>query len=348
MLKKGYLLTDIHFGKKSNSSIHNQDCLDYLTWFCKQFKNDKSEGKYIAFLGDWHESRTSIDVSTLDYSYKGAKMLNDIGVPVYFIVGNHDLGTRDSRTLYSTIPFNEFSNFILVNDKPIVVDEIYGKSMFCPFLMQDEYDMLNDYSDIPVWFGHFEFNGFVLTGLTHKMEHGSDQNNFKSPNHILSGHYHRRQSIGNKHYIGNTFPMDFGDANLHERGLAIYDHVNSNLSYIDWLDCPKYIKCKLSDLLDDKVDLLDNSYVKVDVDIVVSYEEIKIIQDEYNKKYNLRTLHLDENLKYIDGSMEELDESFEIENKSTNELILGMLEEVDGNKFDTTLLIKLYKESLNG
>ena len=43
LFKKAACLTDIHFGLKSNSSVHNQDCEDFVDWFIKTAKeNDLS------------------------------------------------------------------------------------------------------------------------------------------------------------------------------------------------------------------------------------------------------------------------------------------------------------------
>jgi hypothetical protein len=36
------LLTDIHFGKKNNSAIHNQDCVDFIEWFEEQVLSDRN------------------------------------------------------------------------------------------------------------------------------------------------------------------------------------------------------------------------------------------------------------------------------------------------------------------
>ena len=64
MLKKGIYCTDIHFGKKANSDTHNQDCLDYLDWFCEKAIEVKAD--YVAFLGDWNENRSALNISTLN------------------------------------------------------------------------------------------------------------------------------------------------------------------------------------------------------------------------------------------------------------------------------------------
>ena len=40
MLKKAAVCTDIHFGKKTNSKVHNEDCIRFLEWFRDQVKKD--------------------------------------------------------------------------------------------------------------------------------------------------------------------------------------------------------------------------------------------------------------------------------------------------------------------
>lgn len=346
-LKRGYFLTDIHLGKKSNSPIHNQDCLDYLTWFCEQFRNDP-DADYVAFLGDWHESRTAIDVSTLDYSYRGAKMLNDLGVPVFFVVGNHDMGKRHSRELYSTIPFHEFENFQLIHDKPLKVSSthIKGGALFVPYLTKDEYPTLSQYTDVPLWAGHFEFKGFVLTGYSITLKEGPDAGEFKDVGTILSGHFHRRQIKNNTIYIGNTFPMDFGDANDHERGLAIYDHDTQETSFIDWPDGPRYIKCTLGQILDDEIALTDHCYLDIEIDIPINYQQLSALEEQFRKAYNIRSLNLDETSKFIEENSELVqDVDDESDGMTTNDLIVTMLGEADEKKFDTSLLIELYRKA---
>jgi len=38
LFKKVACFTDIHFGLKSGSRTHNQDCEDFVTWFCETAK----------------------------------------------------------------------------------------------------------------------------------------------------------------------------------------------------------------------------------------------------------------------------------------------------------------------
>lgn len=348
-LKKGAFLTDIHFGKKSNSPVHNQDCINYIDWFCEQVKADPTID-YIGFLGDWNENRSSISISTLNYSHEGASKLNALGLPVFFVVGNHDLFHRNSREVHSIVTFQEYSNFVII-EEPQVIDQIHGGALFSPFLFHDEYPDMTKYLHIPFWAGHFEFQGFVITGYNVKMPTGPVGTDFTGPKHILSGHFHKRQTQDNIHYIGNTFPMDFGDAGDFNRGLAIYDNVANKLSYIDWPDCPKYIKTKLSTLLDGDAEMHPNARVKCLVDIQITFEESMAIRQTFIDQFSLREFTLEESTE-LDDVLTNTEVSSEVTDvilddngklASVDELVIQMLQDIKSDKIDNTLLIEQYK-----
>jgi predicted MPP superfamily phosphohydrolase len=161
-LKKGAFFTDIHFGKKANSNLHNEDCRRFINWFCEQVRKDP-DIDYVGFLGDWNENRSALNVATLNHSYQGAKMLDHLGLPIFFVIGNHDLYHRHTRDIHSVVPFNEFRNFTII-EEPTIIDKIEGRALFCPFLFHEEYPQLTKYLNIPFWAGHFEFKGYVVTG----------------------------------------------------------------------------------------------------------------------------------------------------------------------------------------
>lgn len=344
-LKKGALFTDIHFGKKANSITHNEDCLQFIDFFCDQV-NQRDDIDYLAFLGDWHESRSSINISTLKYSYEGAKKLNDLGLPLFFIVGNHDLYYRHSREIHSLDWLNEFENIIVI-DQPIVVDQIEGSVLFSPYIFQSEYDHINEtgcYDNIPVWMGHFEFKGFVVTGYNILMPTGPEVSDYNGPTHILSGHFHKRQQQNNIIYIGNTFPMDFGDAGDIQRGMCLYDNTTNDLQYIDWPECPKYIKTTLTKLMNDETSLYKHARVKCICDKPIDFEESKVLEESFTEQYELREFVLEENddvSKTLTETEAEVD--FEDENLATvNDLVIEMLTQIESEKVDQQLLINCY------
>jgi len=342
-LKRGGFCTDIHFGRKSNSSQHNQDCLDFIDWFCERVKEEKCD--YVAFLGDWNENRSALNIATLNYSYKGAKKLNDLGVPVYFVVGNHDLYHRYSREVHSVLPFVEFDNFIVV-DHPYVEDKIHNKALFVPYMFHEEYPSLVEYSNIPFWAGHFEFKGFEVTGYGMIMPTGPDPKDFKGPNHIVSGHFHKRQAEGNVVYMGNCFPMDFGDAGDFNRGMMVYDHVKDDMRFLDWKECPKYIKTTLSALIDGNVPLYPNARVKCIVDIPLSFEESTIIRKKYTDDHGLREFVMEESAQ-LQQALSDTETTIDWDNEelsSVNELVVQMLNNIESDQINNDMLVSIYQE----
>lgn len=345
-LTRGAYATDIHFGKKANSEVHNKDCINYIDWFCEQVQKQNCD--YIAFLGDWNENRNALNVGTLNYSYQGAKKLNDLNIPVYFCIGNHDLYHRHTREIHSVIPFTEFSNFHII-DQPTIVKNIGDNILFCPYIFHDEYPALQKFSKIPIWAGHFEFKGFVITGYNIEMLTGPDLTDFKGPSHIFSGHFHRRQSREHVHYIGNTFPMDFGDAGDTNRGMMVFDHITNTFSYTDWDNCPKYIKTKLTDILDKSVTIYPESRIKCVVDVPISFEESTYLRQEFIEKYNLREFSMEES-KEIITALTETQTNIDINDvklDSVDELVTQMLNDIKSEHIDNNLLINIYRSIKN-
>ena len=101
------MFTDIHWGARNNSLMHNTDNADYIEWFISKVKQENSS--HIFFLGDWFENRNSINVLTLQMSYESLKKLNSLNIPIFLMIGNHDLYGRHNRDVHSIYQFGELS-----------------------------------------------------------------------------------------------------------------------------------------------------------------------------------------------------------------------------------------------
>lgn len=338
-LKRAAMFTDIHFGRKNNSDVHNQDCTNFVKWFVSQCV--KHEADHIVFLGDWFEERDSINSVTTTYAMDCATLLNSLDIPVFFIVGNHDLYYRDNRDVYASYIYSSLENFVLI-DQPLVTQDTLVPTMYAPFLFEEEYGSLSKYFDIPIWMGHFEFKGFILTGDTFRKDTGPDPDNFSSPDHIFSGHFHKRQAAKNVSYIGNAFPMDYGDINDNARGMAIFDYESSEIQYIDWEDCPKYMRVTLSEVLADPTILDKNARVKCIADSDITYSENSEIKQRLIAEMGLREFIIEENMTVTvtDGELSEE----ELATENTSSLVVTLLGRVDSPRIDTDTLISMYKE----
>lgn len=345
-LMKSACFTDLHLGKKANSQQHNQDCLDFIDWFIEQVHNE-GDVDHIIFGGDWHENRSSLNISTLNASYEAARRINDIGLPVFFLVGNHDLYHRHSREIHSVKHLAEFDNFHVIDE--ITIADSIGENgvLFVPYIFHDEYPQLVKYLDIPFWFGHFEFQGFEVTGHGMIMPTGPNPDDFQGPQHIVSGHFHKRQAHQNIVYMGNTFPMDFGDAGDHNRGMMFYDHNTDEMRFRDWPDCPKYVKTTLTDILDNTVTLYPNSRVKCIVDVPISFEESTSLRQNFIEKHNLREFTLEESHE-LRQALSETETGIDWESSdqlaSVDEVVQQMLKEIETDQLDNEKLVSIYND----
>jgi DNA repair exonuclease SbcCD nuclease subunit len=342
------MFTDIHWGKKQNSDSHNINCLNFIKFVASYIKKHPNiQG--VVFLGDWFEARNAVNIATMNFAYQGAKILNDLNIPIYFIVGNHDLYTRVHRDIHSVIMYSEFSNFVLVSE-PMVLPKAgeYG-ALLCPFLFPHEYAEMHQYNDIPVFLGHFEFQGFVVTGQSVVMAEGPSHKLFKKQKRIFSGHFHKRQEKDNIVYIGNTFPMEYGDANDNNRGFAIYNFKSDKLKFVNWTQGPQYIRINLSDLLKEGASIPEHSYVKCIVDMELNYEEYSKLRKLFTTQFKLKEFIIEEMPTTVYITEEDVDESEinteapEITSHDTEEIIVSSLMSVSSPTINTGRLVAIYR-----
>ena len=99
MFKKAAVFTDIHFGLKSNSKVHNDDCEEFIDWYIEQAKENGCETGI--FCGDWHHNRNSLNITTMDATIRSLEKLGKAFEKFYFFPGNHDLYYKDKRDINS-------------------------------------------------------------------------------------------------------------------------------------------------------------------------------------------------------------------------------------------------------
>lgn len=342
-LKIGAAFTDLHLGRKNNSVVHNEDCLDFVRFFIEETKANKAD--HIIFMGDWFETRDSISGRTLDYSHRAMTMLSEAfpDFPIFFIIGNHDLVYKNNRSTFNTRIFEPFENVIIVNE-PIEYMISDKKVLFCPYLFPEEYtDALMKINKYDVVYGHFEFRGFVVTGDTKVLDHGPDHTEASKCKKIFTGHFHKRQQKNNVHYIGNTFPMDFSDANDRERGMMIYTYDTDDVNYINWDNSPTYIRCSLSELMEaPDTYLRPKATVSCESDVDITYDEVLELREALVNSYGLRELNIFEPPEAYETS-EDIDEE-DLDHESVSDIVSALLHKVVSDSIDPEKLIQLYND----
>lgn len=341
-IKKLAMFTDIHFGARNNSDQHNLDNLDYIEWFIEKVKEEKPS--HIAFLGDFFENRNAINVRTMDRAALCCRKLNALGIPIIWIVGNHDLYHRHDRSIFSTEIFGELDNFLMVSEPT----RISSSWFVSPYLFRSEYaDLVGEINSSKYVLGHFEFRGFVVTGDSRVMDHGPDADDFVGPKYIFTGHFHKRQFNKNICYIGNVFPTNFGDAGDAERGCCIFDVENDEVYFHDWEKAPLFFKTKLSRVIDGEIDFPPQSRVRCLLDVDIGYTEVQALRDEMVKSLGLREFSVEEDLAL---RKEMIAEGLELENdldlSSLDNTVRQLINEgvKTSATIDPKVLIELYEE----
>ena len=333
LFKKAALITDIHFGLKSNSTLHNEDCLNFVKWATTKAKEEGCETAF--FLGDWHNNRASINILTLGYSLQALEHLNANFSTVYFIPGNHDLYYRDKRDVQSVEWAKHLPNVQICNDWFSA-----GDVVIAPWLCGDDHKRITKLRG-KYMFGHFELPGYLMNAMVAMPEHGELRGEaFGNFDHVFTGHFHKRQTQRNITYIGNCFPHNYADAGDDERGLTILEWGKEPV-YHAWPDQPRYRVFNLSDVLNHTEAMLQpGMHVRVNLDVDISYEEATFIKETFTNTYGLREITL------IPAKVTELTEyqiQGNIEFESVDQIVYSQLTTIDSQQYDPNLLLELYR-----
>jgi len=333
LFKKAAVCTDIHFGLKSNSQTHNDDCLNFIRWFIETAKAEGCETCF--FTGDWHNNRAAINIVTLNYSLRALEMLNDAFDVVYFIPGNHDLYYRDKRDIQSVEWARHLPNVRIVNDW---FSE--GDVVIAPWLVGDDHKRVKKLQG-KYCFGHLELPHFFMNAMVQMPDTGEIKADaFQGFERVFSGHFHKRQERGNIVYLGNCFPHNYADAGDDARGMMTIEW-GKEPEYKTWPGQPMYRVYNLSDVLKTpETLLLPNMHCRVNLDIDITYEEATFIKETFVGTYNLRELTLLP-VKNMDIGQDIILGNIQFESIDT--IVTNNLTNINSDHYDPNLLLDIYR-----
>lgn len=331
MFKKVACFTDLHLGLKSNSVQHNQDCEEFVDWFIAEAKKEGCDTGI--FLGDYHHNRNSLNVTTLQYSVRCLEKLGKAFDNFYFFPGNHDLYYKDKRDVHSIEWGVHIPGVTIVREITTI-----GDTTLVPWLVGDEWRKMEKLKSRYV-FGHFELPLFMMNAMVSMPDHGELQaDHFKNPEYVFSGHFHKRQSKKNIVYIGNAFPHNYADAWDDDRGMMILEHGKEPVFKV-WDDAPKFKTVKLSQLLNDTDALIKpKTYLRVGIDLPISFEEASFIKETFISQHHVRELTLIPEKKDV-----EIDTEIDIEQfESIDQIVSSQISAIQSDVYDPKVLLALY------
>lgn len=210
------ILNDTHLGVKNGSDLF----MDYVekfyenTFFPYCIENNI---KKIIHLGDYFDHRKYVNFHVLSRDKKiFIDKLEANGMTMDIIPGNHDVYWNNTNSLCSLI--NQLSQYPFINIymKPVVNDYDGLAIALLPWITADtaiESNTFIDTAAAPILLGHLELAGFPITHGGNVISHGSDPNQFKRFEMVLSGHYHTSSKKDNIHYLGTQFEITWADVN---------------------------------------------------------------------------------------------------------------------------------------
>ena len=332
LFKKVACFTDIHFGLKSNSITHLNDCEEFVDWF---ITNAKEQGcETCIFLGDWSHNRNSLNLFTLDSSLRCLEKLGAAFEKFFWFPGNHDLFYKDKRDIHSSA-FGRHIPGVTVVESVTTLDDV----ALVPWLVGEEWKTISQ-TKSKYMFGHFELPLFYMNAMVQMPDHGELQAaHFKHQDYVFSGHFHKRQNKDKIWYIGNAFPHNFADSWDDDRGMMILEW-GGKPEFINWPNCPKYRVIKLSDLIDQEETVMKGKmHFKVNLDIDISYEEANFLKEEFTKKHDIREISLIQDKTNLDGT---IDDNPDAKFESVDQIVTEQLVSIESDQFDKATLLEIY------
>lgn len=348
LFNKVACFTDIHWGKKSDSELHNKDCYRFIDWFLEQVIAYECDS--IIFLGDWYDNKSRLRVDTQWYSVGAMNRLNSLGIPIHWLVGNHDIFFKTNRDVHS-LPFlhGHYENISVYNEVTRV-----GDVLFCPWLVGNEFTTPPD-TECKYIFGHFGLPTFLMNENIKCLDKGMGllADHFYQCEAVFTGHFHKRQMKLNEHnipvtYIGNCFPHNFNDVGDRDRGCMILEW-DKDPEYLTWKDAPNYNKTRMSDLLgameNDEISKYYNehSVIECQDDLDLSIEESLELKELLSNQVRAITI-------IPHAKREMLEEATEVqEEQNVDRMVVDHLRKLDtdGSEYDTDMLVDLYESCEN-
>ena len=222
--KRVWFITDTHLGVR-NSSNEWIDIIDsyFHNFFFPLVKENYRPGDVLIHLGDWYDSRQSVNLRVLNLGVQIAEEMSKMFPDgIWILIGNHDIFGKNSNDVNSLKSIKWIPS-VTVCEEPVSL-ELGDKSFFMMPWRKDSqteeecldeapyHDYLCCHSDIR----GLKFNRFV------NIDHGSDSNKFRKFGKVYSGHIHYAQESGNIKMLGSPYELTRSDMD-NPKGITLLD-----------------------------------------------------------------------------------------------------------------------------
>lgn len=355
------IIADTHFGVR-NDAIPVAEYMEYF--FRTKFFPElvKRSIDTVIHCGDIFHRRKYINFLTFNkFQQSFFEKLVEHNIKMYAIPGNHDCPLKNVTSVNSLdiMLKSKYPNVEIFNTPEQI--ELGGKQfLFVPWISNENGESTLEAiesSTAQYVVGHFEINGFeVHAGSI--MDHGLEMSLFQRFDLVMSGHFHKRGTIGNITYVGTPYQMAWSDHGM-VKGFHVLDTETGELEFVPNEDelfiSISYDDAAFSDASD--IQLLDltremnvmGRYVRVVVRSKTNPYLYDLLINQLESQGAL-SVQINDTTHSLSSSIEEGEDGDEVENtESFIARYIGSLDlastSIDKDAL-TTLMLSLYHQAL--
>lgn len=233
------VLGDTHAGVRNDNPYMLENFRQSCRWFfnyLRNYKNGKIET--IVHVGDVYDRHKYINFLT------AKAVREELFYPMmhwggHVILGNHDQyykNTHEYNSLDELVPMSSMREPINVYTSPRLTNIMGRKVIFLPWISDstrvDADEIIATHGEDAIIFAHLELQGFEMYKNTPVMTHGDDQYTYVDAKAVYTGHYHKKSSKDNIHYIGAFGQYTWSDYEC-PRGFSIIDLDTGDIEFIE-------------------------------------------------------------------------------------------------------------------
>ncbi len=343
------VITDTHFGARNDAEIFSEYFYRFIDGVFLPYL-ETHDIKTVLHLGDLVDRRKYINFKTLQrLRTRFMKALQDRGIEVHFVLGNHDVFFKNTSELNSVTELFAGLDNLTIYSEPTIIEFDGLELGLVPWINRSNYDDAIKFLETAtseIIMGHFEIKGFeVIKGI--RFESGLTADMFKRFEAVYSGHFHHKQEKGNITYLGSPFQITFSDLGS-TKGFHVFDTETREMEFIE-NPCSMFHKFLYDDLKNDYDTTKDrsqykNTYVKI---VVVNKTKPYIFERFIDAFYDagVANLSIIEDFGVDDGLVEVLDLELDTMTLISNEI--DSMEHLEKPEKLKTLIQSLYVEALD-
>ena len=268
-IKRAWLVTDLHFGVRSSSvewiGIQKDYFYDFFVPILKEHMEDEDA---LFILGDIFDSRQSINILVMHEALLIIKRLSEI-LPVYMIIGNHDIYRKFTNDINSLEIFKILSNVHIMKEPKQLKFANGASALFMPWQDTHEQEMtIIKEDDSDYLFCHTDIAGFKYNRRV-MMLGGIDPGTMEKYKKVYTGHVHLAQYRDNIRVLGSPYELTRGDMG-NTKSLWLVNLSDGKETQFMNEYSPKFMRIHLEKIFDQTLENLQNKFKNNFIDILVS------------------------------------------------------------------------------